>query len=118
MLLLADVFESFIDVCLEKYKLNPAHYITAPALAWDAMLKMTGVKLELLTESDAHLFFERGIRGGASTITNRYSKANNKYMKDFDSNESSKCIEYFDANNLYGWAMSKMLPVGNWRLLR
>ena len=117
VLLLADVFESFIDVCREKYNLDPAHYITLPALSWDAMLKMTGVKLELLTDADMHLFFENGIRGGVSTITNRYSKANNKYMKDFNLNEPGKYIEYLDANNLYGWAMSERLPVGGFEWL-
>ena len=77
VLLLADVFENFIDVCLEKYKLDPSHYITAPSLSWDDMLKMTKVELELLTDGDMYLFFEEGIRGGVSTITNRYAKANN-----------------------------------------
>ena len=80
VILLADVFESFIDVCLEKYGLKPSHYTTAPALSWDALLKMTGVKLELLTDNDMHLFFEEGIREGVSTIMNRYAKANNPYM--------------------------------------
>ena len=94
--LLADVFESFIDVCLKKYELDPSHYITVPALSWDAMLKMTGVKLKLLTDSDMHLSFEEGIRGKISMITNRYAKA--------------IYIQYLDANNLYGWAMSQPLP--------
>ena len=72
VLLLADVFESFINICLKKCSLDPSHYITAPSLAMDAMLKMTGVELELLTDEDMYLFFEKGIRGGVSTITNRY----------------------------------------------
>ena len=76
VLLLADVFETFIDVCLEKYKLDPSHYITAASLSMDAMLKMTGIKLDLLTDVDLHLFFEKDIRGGISMITNRYAKAN------------------------------------------
>ena len=76
----ADVFEKFIDVCLEKYKLDPSHYITAPSLANDAMLEMTGIKLELLTDPDMYMFFEDGIRGGNSMVTNRYSKANNPHM--------------------------------------
>ena len=82
VLLLADVFENFIDVCYEKFKLDPAHYITAPALGMDAMLKMTEIEVELLTDIDMYLLFEGGIRGGISTITNRYGRANNKYMGD------------------------------------
>ena len=111
VLLLADVFESFIDVCLGKYGLDPSHYITAPAFSWDAMLKMTGVKLKLLTDSDMHLFFEEGIRGGISTITNRYARANHKYVEGYDPGEESVYIQYLDPNNLYGGAMSQPLPV-------
>ena len=117
VLLLADVFESFMDVCLEKYELDPSHYITAPALSWDAMLKMTGVKLELLTDPDMHMFFKEGIRGGVSTIANRYAKANHKYMESYDPEKESAYIEYLDANNLYGYAMSQSLPVGNFQWL-
>ena len=117
VLLLADVFESFIDVCLEKYKLDPSHYITAPSLSWDAMLKMTDVKLKPLTDSDMHLFFEEGTRGGVSMITNRYSKANHKYMENFNPEEGTSFIQYLDANNLYGWAMGQPLPVGNFMWL-
>ena len=117
VLLLADVFESFIDICLGKYGLDPSHYITAPALSWDAMLKMTDVKLELLRDSDMHLFFEEGIRGEVSTITNRYAKANHKYMEDYNPDEPSAYIQYLDANNLYGWTMSQSLPVGNFQWL-
>ena len=117
VLLLADVFESFIDVCFEKYELDPSHYITAPALSWDAMLKMTGVKLELLTDPDVHLFFEEGIRGGIFMITNRYAKGNHKYVESYDPDEESAYIQYLDANNLYGWAMSQSLQVGNFQWL-
>ena len=111
VLLLADVFENFTDVSLEKYKLDPAHYyITAPALALDAMLKMNEVQLELLTDPDMFLFFERGVRGGVSMITKKYAKANNHYMgNDYDPSMPSAYIPYLDAN-LYGWAMSQPLP--------
>ena len=118
VLLLADVFENFIDVCFEKFQLDPAHYITAPSLALDAMLKMTKVELELLTDPDMFLFFEKGVRGGVSTITKRYAKANNHYMGDeYNPNKPSIYIPYLDANNLYGWAMSQPLPHSNFTWL-
>ena len=111
VLLMAYVFENFRNICLNNYGLDPVHYFTAPGLAWDACLKMTCVNLELLSDPDMLLMWERCIRGGISMISNRYGKANNKYMEgDFNKNEPSKYIMYLDANNLYGCAMSKKLP--------
>ena len=116
VLLLADVFESFRNICIENYKLDPAHYYTAPGLSWDACLKMSDVKLELLTDIDMLLMVEKGIRGGVSMISNRYGKANNKYMGDkFNPSEPSKYIEYLDANNLYGTAMFMKLPTSGFK---
>ena len=113
--MLADVFENFRKTCLKHYKLDPAHYYTSPGLAWDACLKETGQQLELLHDYDMLMMFERGVRGGMTHIAKRYSEANNKYMKDFNPNKPSKFIQYLDANNLYGWAMSQSLPTGGFK---
>ena len=117
VLLLADVFETFRDTCLKHYKLDPAHFYTAPGLAWQAALKYTGQTLELLTDIDKLLMFEKGIRGGITQAVLRYAKANNKYMGDlYNPEELSSYLQYLDANNLYGWAMIQKLPTGkfNW----
>ena len=115
VLLLTDVFENFRKTCLEYYKLDPCHYFTSPGLSWDAMLKMTKIKLELMTDIDMFQFIEKGLRGGISYIANRYGKANNKYMKEYNEKAPSKYIMYLDADNLYGWAMSQYLPTGGFR---
>ena len=110
VLLLSDVFENFRKTCLKHYNLDPAHYYTSPGLAWDACLKETGQQLQLLHDYDMLMMFERGIRGGISHISKRYAEANNKYMKNYNPDEESSYIQYLDANNLYGWAMSQSLP--------
>ena len=111
VLLLADVFVNFRNICMENYKLDPAHYYTAPGLSWDACLKMTDVKLELISDINMLLMIEKGIRGGVSMISNRYGKANHKYMDDkFNPSEPSKYLTYLDAKNSYGAAMSMKLP--------
>ena len=118
VLLLADVFENFRDICLKIYGLDPVYYFTAPGLAWDACLKITDIDLELLSENNMLLMFEKGIRGGISIISNRYGEANNKYMgKGFNKNKPSKYLMYLDANNLYGCAMSEKLPTHGFKWL-
>lgn len=117
VLILADCFENFRRVIQKEYKLDPAHYFTTPGLSWDAMLKYTGVELELLTDIDMIHFIRRALRGGISQCSNRYSKANNQYMKTYDSSKSSTYLIYVDANNQYGWAMSQPLPYGGFRWL-
>ena len=117
--LLADVVENFRTVLLKNYLLDPAWFLTAPAFFWEAMLKMTGVELELICEGDIEMFrfFERQIRGGVSSVFHRFSQANNKFMKDFDSSKVSKFIVYLDANSLYPTAMMQPLPVGGFEWL-
>ena len=115
ILLLADVFENFREACLEYYRLDPAHYITSPGLSWDAMLQMTGINLELVTDIDQQLFIEKGMRGGISYIAYRHARANNKYMEFYNPEDDTTYIIYLDANNLYGWAMIQPLPYGGFK---
>ena len=117
VLLLADVFERFREMCLDYYTLDPCHYFTSPGLSWDACLRMTNVKLELLSDIDQHLFIESGIRGGVATISCRHAESNNPYNDNYDSNNASNYIIYLDANNLYGYSMIQYLPVGGFRWL-
>ena len=100
MLLLAevDVCESFRKTCLQYYKLDPCHYFTSPGLPWEAMLKMTKIELELMTDVDMFQFIEKRMHGGVSYIANRYRKANNKYMKEYDEKAPSKYIMYLDTS--------------------
>ena len=119
VLLLADVFENFRDVCLQHYKLDPAHFYTAPGLAWQAAIKYRGVKLELLTDYDMLLMFEKGIRGGITQAVHRYAKANNKYMGElYKPDDERSYLQYLDANNLYGWAMSEALPTHGFKWVK
>ena len=106
-MLLCDVFEKFIDVCLKDYGLDPCHYFSSPGHSWDAMLKMTGIRLEKISDIDMHLFLEKGMRGGLSYISKRYSKSRDDIT-----------IMYWNMNNLYGTVMSfDYLPYGGFRWL-
>ena len=118
VLLIADVFEKFIDTCLKFYGLDPCHYFSSPGLKWDAMLKMTGVKLEKISNIDKYLFIEKGCRGGISYIAKKYAKANNKYMNVYDAKKPSTFITDLDMNNLYVWAMSEYLFYGGFKWLK
>ena len=114
-LLLADIFENFRLSSLKNYELDPAHFVSLPGLAWQAYLKKTNDELELLTDYDMVLMVEEGIRGGICHAMQRYAKANNKYMKDYDRKKKSSYIQYLDANNLHGKAMTEKLPVRGFR---
>ena len=103
---------------MENYGLDPAHFYTAPGLAWKACLKKTGVRLELLLDPDMLLMFECGIRGGITQSVHRWAAANNPYMDEYDSSRPTKYLQYLDANNLYGWAMSQPLPTGGFEWVK
>ena len=92
------------------YKLDPLHYYTSPGLSWDALLKYININLELLTDIDMRMFIEKGMRGGISMVSKRHAKANNPHTADYDPEKDNNYIMYYDANNLYGWAMSQPLP--------
>ena len=116
VILLANVFEAFREVCLKNYRFDPAYFYTAPGLAWKACLKKTRIKLELLLDPDMLLMFERGIRGGITQSVHRWAKANNPYMgSEFNPDEKTNYLQYLDANNLYGWEMSQPLPTGKFK---
>ena len=110
-ILLADVFESFSNLYLNTYKLDLAYFLSLPRLAWQAFLKHSGIKLELISDIDMLLMLEEGIRGGICHSVFRNAKSNNKYMKDYDESKESSFLIYTDYNNLHGKAMSEKLPV-------
>ena len=122
--MLADVFENFRDKCIEIYGLDPAHFLSAPGLAWQACFKKTKVKLELSTDNyaiddnyatDMLLMVEKGIRGEFCQVIHRHAKANNKYMNYYNEDTISSCLMYLDANNLYGLAMSQKLTINGFK---
>ena len=114
--LLTDVFENFREMCLNYYGLDPAHYITLPNFAWSAFLAMTGVRLQQIHNRDMYEMIGKGLRGGMTQCSYKKVEANNKYMNEtYDENKPSSFISYFDANNLYGLAMTKKLPYDNFK---
>ena len=112
---MADVFENFRETCFQYYKLDPAHYYSAPGLSWNACLKMTGIESELISDVDVYFMIEKGLRGGMSVITHRKAVANIKYMSSYDPDKPSKYITYLDANSLYSWSMNQYLPYGGFK---
>ena len=113
VLLLCDVFEKFINVGLKDYGLDPYHYFSSPGLSLYVMLKMTGIRLEKINTIDIHLFLEKGMRGGISYISKRYSKSkgNAKHSDDIS-------IKYWDANNLYGLAIIQDLSYEGFKFFK
>ena len=116
--LLADVFENVINKNIEIYKLDLAHFLSAPGLAWKARLKNIKVELELLTDIDMLLMVEKGTKGGICQAIHRYAKANNKCTKNYDKDIISPYLMSLDTNNLYGWTMSQKLPVNGFKWVK
>ena len=109
--MLADVFDNFREFCYNHYGLDCLHFQTLPSLSSQAFLKMTKVRLELLTDPTMYKFCEM------STINRKHAKANNPYMDDYNPDEKYSYILYLDANNLYGYAMSYPLPISGFQWL-
>ena len=105
-------------MCLNIYEHDPVYFASAPGLAWQACLKKTAVKLELITDYEMTLMIEKGIRGGICQTTHSCAKTNNKYMKNYDKNIESSYLVYLDANNLYGWIMPQKLPVNDFKWVK
>ncbi|KAM7358527.1 uncharacterized protein ACRADG_003468 isoform 2-T2 [Cochliomyia hominivorax] len=110
VLLLADVFENLRKISQTVYGLDPSHFYTGSDFSWDAMLKTTNIKLDLITDLEIFKFIHSGLRGGITQCAQRHTIANNKYLADYNSTEPSKFLIHLEANNLNGWAMSQSLP--------
>ena len=115
VLMLGDVFEKIRNNSRKNYGLCSSHFLSAPGLSWDAMFNMTKVELELIPNPDMYISFQKGKRGGVSYISNRYSKANNKYIKSYDAKQQPKNIIYLDANNLDGYLVTMFLPTSDFK---
>ena len=117
VLLLANIFENFRDTCMNAYKLDPAHYMSAPGLTWDAMLLFTGNQFKLIQDEEQIEFVQRAIRGGISQCNIHYLKTNHPSLAPelYDPDQPLSELKYLDANNLYGWAMSQPMPTGGLR---
>jgi len=109
-LLLSDIFDNFRNFSLKHYGLDPAHFTTAPGLSWSAALLLTKQILEIPTDPNMHIFFDRAMRGGISMVSNPFAQANNEFMDDFNPSLTRSEIKFYDANNQYGCAMSDPLP--------
>ena len=105
-------------MCINIDELDPEKFLSAPGLAWQAAFKKTNVKLDFLTDIDMLVMVEKGIRRGICRSIYRYAKATNKYMKYYDKNKESSYPQYWDVNDLYGWAMSQNLPVNNFKWIK
>ena len=117
-LLLVNILENFRDMSLKIYGLDPAYFVSLLGFAWRACLKITRVKLELITDINMLLMIDNGMRGGECHVIHSYTEANNKYMNNYDENKESSFLPNLDANNLYGFPMIKKLPVTSFKWVK
>lgn len=118
VLLLSIVFEKLRDTFMEKYELDCSAYISLPALAFNSMLKLTGVEIELITDINIFLWVEKTQRGGMCEVIKRRAVANNKYLSDtYDPSKPDTYLTCFDVNSLYSTAMSSYLPIGGYEFI-
>ena len=104
---------------MKYYNLDPTHYFRAPGLSWDAMLKMTKIQLEKISDPDKHIFFiEGGVRAGICYAAKKYSRANNEQCQNNDPTKPKTEINYHDMNNLYGKAMMQYLPYKDFKSIK
>ena len=106
-----DNWDKFNSTMFKRISIRPLVFVSTPGLALEAMLKITNVKLKLLTDVDMVLMVENGIRGGLTQVAHKYASADNKYLPDYNQNLKSTYLQYFDTNNLYGYTMTKKLSL-------
>ena len=115
VLILADVFENFRNICQETYQLEPLHYYSLPGFSWDAALKYSGEKVDLIKDLDMYLMIKKAMRGGICTISHRKAEANQPTSANFDPLKPESYLMYLDANGLYAWAMTQPLPLNGFQ---
>lgn len=116
VIILCDCLNFYRKMVRNNYNLEALCYISSPSLSQDAALKMTNVKIELLTDSDQYMFIENGVRGGIAMASTHYCKANNKYMShDYKPSQPESYIFYADVTNLYGHCLSQKMPISNFK---
>ena len=117
VLLLSDYFQNFRQTMISTHGLDCLYFPSLPSMALQVALKMTGVELDLITDADLYLLLESNIRGGLSYVVERYAKANDPSLPDFDPERPITSLRYYDANSLYAYSQTYELPVGNFRFL-
>lgn len=118
ILLLADIFEQFRIWGQNLYGLDPIHYVSLPSYAWDAMLRKTGIELELINDVNILNMIEQSIRGGICQVSHRFLRANNRYMEDYQEEEPESYIVTFDANSIYPHSLKQHLPYRDFAWLK